>query len=178
MLLRPALLLVVLTGCPLFNETLPECTMIDASNVQLVASDLDDHMIDITDGSQVPLLGAPQGGHIMLVGARIKAASDCQLIANAALRDVATNRVLGLEQRPLLLDRHHDGWAVPRHGIDEMPNLAVCPASAATTTIYNHEYKLEVTLMTLDEQMVATATALITPTCQPGDGYCEGDCGL
>jgi len=150
--------------------------MIDASNIQLVASDFNDHLIDITDGSQVTLLGAPQGGHILLVGARIKAAGDCQLVANAALRDTATNRVLGLEQRPLLLERRSDGWAVPRRGLDAMPNVAVCPASAASTMIYNHEYKLEVTLMTLDEQPVASASAMITPTCLPTDGFCEGDC--
>jgi hypothetical protein len=167
--------LLVLAGCP--EPTLPECDVIDAASVMLVASDYEDKMIDIKDGSQVTLLGAPQGGHILLVGARVRAATDCQLIATASLRDPVSQRVIGLEQRPLLLDKRADGWAVPRHGLDAMPNVAVCPSAAATTPIYNHEYKLEVALTTLDGAPVATVSAMITPACAPNDGYCEGDCG-
>jgi hypothetical protein len=173
-LLNRAALLVVLAGCP--EQTLPECDVIDSTSVMLVASDYNDTMIDVKDGSQVPLLGAPQGGHILLVGARVRTKTDCQLIANAALRDPVTQRVLGLEERPLLLDKRADGWAVPRHGLDAMPNVAVCPSAAAATPIFNHEYKLEVTLSTLDGAPVATASAMITPTCT--DAWCEGDCGV
>jgi hypothetical protein len=172
-LLRRAALLVLLAGCP--DDTLPECDVIDSSSVMLVASDYNDVMIDITDGSQVPLLAAPQGGHILLVGARVRTKSDCQLIATASLRDPATQRVLGLEQRPLLLDKRSDGWAVPRQGLDAMPNVAVCPSAAASTPVYNHEYKLEVALTTLDGAAVATASAMITPSC--ADQYCQSDCG-
>ena len=175
MLLRHAALLIVLAGCP--EPTLPECDVIDTSNIVLVASDESDAMRDISDGSQVPLLGAPQGGHILLVGARVRAKSDCQLIATASLRDPATQRVLGLEQRPLLLDKRGDGWAVPRAGLDAMPNVAVCPSAAASTPVYGREYKLEVSLTTLDEMPIATLTAMVTPTCPAGDSYCEGDCG-
>jgi hypothetical protein len=174
-LLRRAALLVVLAGCP--EPTLPECDVIDSSSVVLVGSDNNDNMIDITDGTQVPLLGAPQGGHILLVGARVRAKTDCQLIATASLRDPMTQRVLGLEQRPLLLDMRHDGWAVPREGLDAMPNVAVCPSAAASTPVYNHEYKLEVSLTTLDGAPVATASAMITPSCAANDQYCQGDCG-
>jgi hypothetical protein len=173
-LLNRAALLVLLAGCP--DETLPECDVIDSSSVMLVASDYNDSMVDITDGSQVPLLAAPQGGHILLVGARVRAHTDCQLIATASLRDPATQRVIGLEQRPLLLDKRSDGWAVPRQGLDAMPNVAVCPSAAATTAIYNHEYKLEVALTTLDGAPVATASAMITPSCS--DQYCQSDCNI
>ncbi len=175
LLTRAALLALVapLTGCP--HPTLPECDVLGASNVVLVASDYNDAVRDITDGSQVPLLAAPQGGHILLVGARVRATSDCQLIATGSLRDPATQRVLGLEQRPLLLDQRSDGWAVPRPGLDAMPNVAVCPSAAASTQIYGREYKLEVSLTTLDETPIATLSAMITPTC--ADAYCEGDCG-
>lgn len=175
MLLRATALLALLAGCP--EQTLPECDVIDSSSIVLVASDYNDAMIDISDGSQVPLLGAPQGGHILLVGARVRARSDCQLVATAALRDPATQRVIGLEERPLLLDSHANGWAKPRPGLDAMPNVAVCPSSAATTPIFNHLYQLEVALKTLDGAPVATASAMITPTCSASDGFCESDCG-
>jgi hypothetical protein len=176
LLSRAALLALVLglAGCP--DDTLPECDRIDSSSMMLVASDYNDAMIDINDGSQVPLLAAPQGGHILLVGARVRAQSDCQLVATASLRDPATQRVLGLEQRPLLLDKRSDGWAVPRHGLDAMPNVAVCPTASATTAVFNHEYKLEVALTRLDGAPVASASAMVTPACT--DSYCESDCGV
>jgi hypothetical protein len=172
-LLKRATLLVLLAGCP--DPTLPECDVVDAQSVALVAFD-ETKLFDVTDGTHVPLVAAPQGGHILLVGARVRAASDCQLVATAALRDPATQRVLGLEQRPLLLDKRADGWAAPRASLDAMPNIAVCPSAAATTPIYNHEFQLEVALTTLDGAPLATATAMITPTC--ADAYCEGDCGM
>lgn len=174
MLLKRAALLIVLSGCPA-DDTLPECDVLDTQNVMLVAADNDDHRITITDGTQVPLIGAPQGGHILLVGASIRAAGDCQLVATASLRDPATQRVVGLEQRPLLLEKQANGWAVPRGGLDAMPNVAVCPSAAASTAIYGHEYQLEVALTTLDGAPVVTSTAMITPTC--ADSYCESDCG-
>jgi len=175
-LLRGAALLVVLAGCPLDHE-LPECDVLDTTSVMLVAGDLDNHTIDITDGTRIPLIGAPQGGHILLVGASVKAAHDCQLVATASLRDTATNRVLGLEQRPLLLEQQSNGWAQPRHTLDAMPNVAVCPSAASSTAVYDHEYKLEVALTTLDGASIITASAMVIPTCQASDGYCTVDCG-
>ena len=176
MLLRSTLLIALLAGCP--EPTLPECDVLDTSSVMLVASDNDGHITNLTDGSPVPLIGAPQGGHIVLVGARVKAAHDCQLVATASLRDTATNRVIGLEQRPLLLEQQSSGWASPRTSLDAMPNVAVCPSSAATTNVYNHAYQLEVALATLDETPIVTATVMVVPTCNPSDGFCEDDCGL
>jgi hypothetical protein len=171
-LLKRAILLVLLAGCP--EETLPECDVIDPTDVVLVASDNSSAPFDITDGAHVPLIGAPQGGHILLVGARVRAAHDCQLVATASLRDPVTQRVLGLEERPLLLERNAHGWAVPRATLDAMPNVAVCPSAAASTPIFNHEYKLEVALATLGGEPITTATAMITPSCS--DAYCESDC--
>jgi hypothetical protein len=175
-LLRPAALLMVLAGCPL-EHTLPECDVLDTSSVMLVASDMNDMMIDISDGTRIPLIGAPQGGHILLVGASVRAATDCQLVATASLRDTATNRVIGLEQRPLLLEKHANGWAKPREGLDAMPNVAVCPSAATSTAVYDHEYLLEIALTTLDGAPVVSASAMVIPTCAANDGFCQGDCG-
>jgi len=174
MLLKRLVLLVCLAGCPSDDELLPECTALETDSVMLVCSTLDNQMSDITDGSNVPLLAAPQGGHILFVGARVRAARDCQLTAKAALRDPSTQRVLGLEERPLLLDRKSDGWAVPRDGLDSMPNVAVCPSSAANTAVYDRPLELEITLSTLAGTPIITRTAQITPTCD--DDWCRTDC--
>ena len=179
MLLR-TLALCALSGCTLDSlfpddDTLPECSVADTSAIALVASD-GQRVFDIADGAQVPLLGAPQGGHILLVGARVKTASACQLTATAALRDTTTQRVLGLEERPLLLDERADGWAVPPSTLDAMPNVAVCPSAAATSNVYDHEYRLELTLSKSGRQL-ASLSAMITPTCsQNALAFCQSDC--
>lgn len=175
MLLRTALPLLVLAGCPGDDDALPQCDVLDAANVVIVTTDTSNAMHDVSDGASVPLIAAPQGGHIMLVGARIRTATACQLTANAALRDPATQRVIGLEERPLLLEMRDDGWAVPRQGLDALPNVAVCPSAASTTAVYNHIYKLELTLSS-NGTPVVTTSAMVTPSCN-GDSYCMQDCG-
>jgi hypothetical protein len=171
-LLKRAALLLLVAGCPSDDE-LPECTSVGANDVIIVASDPSSVISDVTDGSQVPLMSAPQGGHIMLVGARIRASYDCQLSATASLRDPQTNRVIGLEQRPLLLERGKAGWATPKQGLYAMPNVAVCP-SAVTTMIDGHPFLLEVALSTLDGAPLVSVSAMVTPTCI--DNFCRSDC--
>lgn len=177
MLLRCGALpcVLLLAGCPLFGEeTLPECNVVDANDVVLVASSSSNVIFDLQDGSEIPLFPAPQGGHIMLAGARFRTTASCQVSATAALRDPVSQRVIALEQRPLLLERRSDGWAVPREGIDAMPNIAPCPSAAATSSIDGNPYLLEVALTTLDGAPIATRSVTITPTC--ADDFCRSNC--
>ncbi len=173
LLKRSALLPLLLAGCPDDNDELPECNAVGASDVVIVASDPYSVISDVTDGSQVPLMAAPQGGHIMLVGARVRTSKDCQLAATASLRDPATSRIIGLEQRPLLLERANNGWASPTEGLSAMPNIAVCPSSV-TTAIDGHDFLLEVALATLDAKPLVATSAMITVTCP--DNFCRNDC--
>ena len=172
MLLTRAALLLLVAGCP-GNDELPSARTSGASDVMIVASDPFSVITDVKDGSQVPLMAAPQGDDIMLVGARIRASYDCQLAATASLRDPVTNRVIGLEQRPLLLERGHDGWATPKQGLAAMPNIAVCP-SAVTTKIDGQPFLLEVALSTLDGEPLVSVSAMVMPTCI--DNFCRSDC--
>jgi len=171
--MRRALFALLLAGCP--EGELPECAVSDASNAMIVASNTNSDIVDVHDGSAIDLIPAPQGGHILLVGARVRTGGDCQLIANAALRDPTSQRVIGLEERPLLLEKRSDGWAVPQPGLSSMPNVAVCPTSAVTTGVAGNTYQLEVTLLTMDMMPIATMKAMVTPTCV--DSYCTVDCG-
>lgn len=172
LLKRAPLLLLLLAGCP--RPELPECELLSTSDIVLVAEDPNSVISDVNDGSHVMLMQAPQGGHILLVGARVRASTDCQLAATASLRDPTTQRVIGLEQRPLLLDKRADGWAVPEQGLNAMPNLAVCPNGVASTSIDGHPFLLEVSLATLDGAPIVTASAMVTPTC--ADNFCSSDC--
>ena len=174
-----------LAGCP-SNER-PTCHVVppdgglvgggpnDNVEAVLVVAGQDGTLVEVHDGSQVPLVMAPQGGHIMLVGAKVRGTSDCMLDATGALRDLTTNRVIGLDERALLLSTASDGWAQPSDPpLSSMPNVAVCPSSAATTSVDGHPYQLELTL-TDGSKTVATLTAMVTPTCA-GDTYCHSDC--
>ncbi len=156
------------------NEELPECTNVDDTTAVLVAGTRDGTVVDIVDQGDVDLIPPPQGGHILLVGARVRSARDCRLDATGALRDPATQRVLGLEQRPLLLEHQADGWAVPGMGLASMPNVAVCPSAAATTSVAGNLYALEVRLADFAGNTVAELRATIRPTC--GTEFCLYDC--
>ena len=187
LLARAALVgsVVALAGCPAHD--LPACHVVPADGgavgggsnaveAVLVAAGDDGVLVEIHDGSPVPLVRAPQGGHIMLVGAKLKGSSDCMLDATGALRDPASGRVIGLDERALLLSTGADGWSQPSDPpLSSMPNVAVCPSSAATRSVDGNPYMLEVTLRD-GATTVATLTATVTPTCAAGDGYCHTEC--
>lgn len=150
----------------------------DALDAELVAVDNDGNVNVIHDGDHVTLMGAPQGGHIILVGARVHTDDTCQLDATGALRDPATQRVLGLDQRALYVEATGDGWAAPSMpgSLSAMPNVAVCPTSATTAAVNGGTYQLELTI-NLDGNQVADLKASVIPTCGPNDSYCSSDCG-
>lgn len=185
MLLRLAPL-VILAACPgPQNECMPPASngsqlggANDTLEAELVAADEMGNVHTIHDGDHVALMGAPQGGHIILVGARVHTDDTCQLDATGALRDLATNRVLGLDQRALYVEATGDGWAAPESpaSLSAMPNVAVCPTSATTAAVNGGTYQLELTI-NLGGNQVADLKASVIPTCGASDGYCSTDCG-
>jgi hypothetical protein len=165
--------LAALAGCP--NPELPTCHAASAIQAALVVADDNGGLVDVTDGSQVPLVRAPQGGHILLVGAKVMGAADCMLDATGALRDPATNRVIGLDMRPLQLSTASNGWALPTDpALSSMPNIGVCPSSIAQ--IDGHTFTLELTLVS-GGTPIATLSAAVTPSCG-GDSYCHSECTM
>jgi hypothetical protein len=150
----------------------------DALEAELVAADDMGNVHTIHDGDHVTLMRAPQGGHIILVGARVHTDDTCQLDATGSLRDTATNRVLGLDERTLYVDATGDGWAAPSQpaSLSAMPNVAVCPTSATTAAVNGNPYQLELSIM-LDGAQVADLEASVIPTCGADDGYCSTECG-
>jgi hypothetical protein len=168
---------VVLLTCSCGDDVgeLPGCTGVEPTSAAIVASTAEATIHDVVDNGDVELIAAPQGGHILLVGARIAATDErCQLVATGALRDPQTRRVIGVEQRPLLLERRLDGWLYPRAGLDAMPNVAVCPSAAAVVSIDGNPYTLEVELSSITGTPVASLAATIQPRCS--SEFCRVDC--
>jgi hypothetical protein len=186
-LLRAAFVLVALAGCP--APTHNQCAIPDAGalgggpgdnglEAELVAADGNGGSVTLHDGDHVPLLRAPQGGHILLVGARIHTDETCDLDATGSLRDTASNRVIGLDERTLYVSATGDGWAAPEVPIqlDAAPNIAVCPTAATTAAIDGNPYQLELAITTHGAQ-VADVKIMAIPTCMDGDTYCAQECG-
>lgn len=186
MLLSRVCLLAALPGCFLLHHDdddapAPDpCTFAAGANTMIVFSDLQG-VHDAVADAQVPLIGAPQGGHILLVGARVqttdKVGNLCQLQINAALRDPRNNRVVGLEERPMTVRAEADGWAVPTHGdsISNLANVAVCPTSAASVSVDGNPFSLEVRLSQAGAVIAQTSVSIV-PACATGDSYCHSEC--
>lgn len=166
-------MIALVAGCPLFHHDYPPCSVGDTA---LLTVDYD-HVVDIEDGSMVPLVSAPQGGVIMLAGARIAGTTTCQLDATGALRDPTTQKIIGLDVRPLVVKPRGDGWLVPDPGLSDMPNIAVCPSAAATRSIDGNAYRLELSLQDSSGATLAQLAATVTPTCSD-DGLCTSECQL
>lgn len=182
----PVLLCLALPACTLFFDDDPEpCVLEPGTPVAAVYSDYTGTLYDVTDGVEVPLIPAPQGGFILTIGAKLQLPNEsrCQLTINAALRDPATNRVLGLEERPMTVSSQRDGWAWPPNpaGLSDLANVAVCPASIASTAIFGNPYRLEVNILegttggSGPSDAVLQTAATITPICN--SDYCRSDCG-
>lgn len=134
-------------------------------------------------GAVVPLISAPQGGHILLIGVRVHgvaATADCSMQVSAALRDTCNNRVIGLEQRPVNLRDDGTGWAAPvdPDGLSNYANVAVCPTVSAAHDLHDATFQVEVKLLDQHGGVLAEKTEPVTPVCQPGDTYCLCDCDL
>jgi hypothetical protein len=147
------------------------------ADLQLVFVDDRGVLHDVADGAQVPLIRAPQGGRIMLVGARVRGGDDCYVQMTGALRDPCNGRVIGLEQRPIPLVDRGDGWGEPRDPdqLASMPNVALCPTTSASQDVDGHPFELEVVVETATGVRLGAISAMVVPTCLDDGCRCECD---
>jgi len=175
---RALCVLALLGGCiwPGGDDEPADCSLSGGLDAEIVFADQMGKVAPVTDQQTVPLIAAPQGGHILLLAARVRAnVTSCVVDINAALRDPATNRVIGLEERPIKISSYGGEWAGPpaSAGLSDLANVAVCPSSAVTTSVDAHPYRVEVRVVAAGVT-IGTTTATITPTCN--DSYCRNDC--
>ncbi|MGN6109107.1 MAG: hypothetical protein ACTHU0_28635 [Kofleriaceae bacterium] len=173
-----AAIAALVPGCPPGGDDdptpAPSC---ETGEIELVYGQYDQQH-DLADGDAVPLLAAPQGGHILLIGARARSATRCSVVVNAALRDPCNQRVVGLDERSVVVEPRSDGWAIPgAHGLADYANVAVCPSAAAGDDVFGLPYQLEVRISASHGgPVIATFQRTITPTCT--DDYCRSDCAV
>jgi hypothetical protein len=150
-----------------------------ATEMTIVARTVEGSAMAVVEGGPIPVLGAPQGGDVMFAGVRARNLNGCGVNVTAALRDEGTDRIIGLDGRPVNLTPGPDGWGMPSDpiGLSDWANIPVCPSAAATRSVVGSAYLLQFTL-TDQGGRTAQASLHVIPFC--GDpqtaGYCTTLC--
>jgi hypothetical protein len=176
-LLARALVLLPLASCTLFEDDPEQCTVDASTELGVVFADEGGNVSVLDENGQFPLISAPQGGFIALLAPRMKTkVARCQVQISAALRDMTSNLVVGLEQRPVTLTRQSDGWAIPPDpaGLSDLANVAICPPSA-NTAIDGHPFAIEVKVIGLTTADSPSASTVGIPSCN-GSQDCTSEC--
>ena len=148
--------------------------------VEMIARGADGSSHVAQDMDAVDLILPPQGGKVFLVAPRVRNMSTCSLRVTATLRDECTNRIIGLEARPLRLTPAADGWAEPVNPqlASSWSNVPACPSAAAVRDIEGEPYMLTLTVED-GEGRSASVSRRIVPTCAEADNLerclCECD---
>lgn len=134
----------------------------------------------LADGDPLPLVTPPQGGKVVFVGMRIKNVELCGepfATIQAALRDPCTDRVIGIERRPIQWTVADDGFAEPLNprAISDYANVAACPNAATGHDVDGHPYQLEVRFYPPNSAPAVERIITVTPTCLDDDG-CKCEC--
>lgn len=127
------------------------------------------------EGSTIPLVFPPQGGWILLLGARATNIDGCHLNITTSIKDAGGTAVLSLDRRPTHLDDQGDGWGLT--ALTTYGNLAVCPQAAPTRNLHDQPYEVTVELEA-DDGKHAAKTVTVTPVCPDPDptGLCLCQC--
>jgi hypothetical protein len=147
----------------------------DASppELQIIALQAGDSIVDVDDGGTVDMLLPPQGGRVLFVGVRATNVDGCGLELTGALRDEHTQQVR-FDTRTIDLVLDDGGWGASGTGtvstdISNFSNIPVCPNQWSTTDVYGNSYGLEVTILDRESRTL-TKQIRVTPRCgQPAN---------
>lgn len=173
---RIALLALGLTGCSSDEVAMP-CEVDATTPIEIVVAGATGDVQVLADGGELALQFAPQGGFITLIAPRIQLPASvdrCQLQIGAAVRNPTTSYVLGLEQRPIMLERE-GAWLQPPSPaqLSDLANVAMCPIGEAVAGLL---LRVEVDVLAPNGQPIASTQATAVPRCAAGDGDCRASC--
>lgn len=172
---------LVSAGCGSKHEAAPDagarpCPIGDLSapaELQIVHLDASNAVHQTQAMAQVPLLPPPQGGWIVLLGARARNIDGCQVTLTTALVDGCDQQILQIDKRPTRLEPGADGWGTS--AVTTFGNLPVCPQLTAKRDLHDVPYSVMVVVEDTGGHK-ASATLAIVPTCPPGDALCMCQC--
>lgn len=146
------------------------------------------------DGVPFELWRAPQGGHVLVVGARIRGLDSDTIELRARLRNEETGAIVQEEARTVVTAEvpGEPGWAeTDRRTESQSTHVPVCPNYNKNDDIEGRSYLLELEVRELyADESEGQASLHIVPTCMQTDptelalchceckaGYKLGDCG-
>ena len=135
----------------------------------------------VNDGEDVALILPPQGGRVVFVGVRATNLDGCAVTLTGAIRDETSNQAV-FDKRTVNLTATGDGWGTSGAAVQSISaareayaNVPLCPNQWATTDIFDHEFKLEVTLEDRAKRKLMKSIR-VTPRCAEPDKRAECLC--
>jgi hypothetical protein len=164
------------------ERTGPPCFLGDPSapaQGELVWRTPDGRTEALVDGQELPLLLPPQGGKVVLLGARVRNMG-CALTLTAGVFDDCQDSYLAIDGRPLHLDWNpQTGWAEPRapETLNNFGNIAMCFNHNSARDTNDEEYRFDVRITDEDDKdRVLALSGRATPVCAQADLALECDC--
>jgi hypothetical protein len=155
-------------------QSCPIGDMSAAPEVEIMHLDAQSAVVQTQAMAQVPLIPPPQGGWIVLLGAKARNIDGCRLNLKTVLVDTCNNEIIGLDSRPTKLVVGSDGWGVS--SVTMFGNLAVCPQQTATRDLHDAPYKVQV-ILDDDDGKKGQAEMMIVPVCPANMPLCTCQCG-
>ena len=184
------LLLLCLPGCPERSPPYVDPPITSSScsqfvgdpqappRIDLVYRTADGRVAPLTEGAMLPLTTPPQGGKMIFPGVVAHNMDTCAVEIVGAVRDECTNRVIGLEGRPVnlyLYDGQDGGTPAAPEQLSNFANVPLCPNGASSRNVNGEPYRLEVRV-TDRAGRTASAMAHVVPTCAEPDRLLECLC--
>jgi hypothetical protein len=152
--------------CPIGDLAAP-------AELEIVHLDGSNAVIHTQAMAQVPLLPPPQGGWIVLLGARARNLDGCNATLTTVLIDGCDQQIIKVDKRPTRLEPGADGWGTST--VTTFGNLPVCPQLTAKRDLHDVPYNVQVVVEDPGGQK-ASATLAVVPVCPPGDALCTCQC--
>jgi hypothetical protein len=183
--------LVLLAGCP--DEADPcaggaAAGELDAGVELEIVVQRDCVADPVSEGATIPVIEPPQGGKVVIAGARVRNIVNKGVKLSGWLRDPASERVYGLVIQPVRLDLGSDGWLSPRDpaSIDNYANISACPMANLPRDVHGEPWVLGIRVEDCAGRS-AERQITVTPTCAPPDPLrcipevstsCECECDM
>jgi hypothetical protein len=155
-----------LRRCPIGDPNLPV-------ELEIMHLDARRDMYKTEIDAAVPLVPAAQGAFIMLLGVRATNLDGCNLQLTTSFRDLCSDAIIKIDQRPTVLEDTGDGWGVSSLGT--FSALPFCPQVTTLRNLQGEPYVITVAVRDLDDRQ-ASKSVPIMPTCSPNDARCACEC--
>ncbi len=134
--------------------------------VTLVGQTSQGTLAPVADGGTLPLVAAPQGGEVLVVGVRALNVDGCPLTLSTSLALASSGLIAAFERRPVMLQPAADGWLEPKNpaGLANFANVPACPIAGLGQAVDGEPYVLTVQVEDPAGRQ-AQASATVVPTC-------------